>query len=97
MGWNIYRAISSNLGQAAILNFNIIPGNGTTTEPSYYSFVDEYEVQDNFTYWYWLESIAVSGETEMFGPVSLTIPLDNNYIPEIPMVTELHPNFSKSV
>ena len=93
MGWNIYRAISSNLGQAAILNFNIIPGNGTTTEPSYYSFVDEYEVQDNFTYWYWLESIAVSGETEMFGPVSLTIPLDNNYIPEIPMVTELHPNF----
>ena len=93
MGWNVYRAISSNLGQASILNINTISGNGTTSEPSYYSFVDEYEVQDNFTYWYWLESIAVSGETEMFGPVALTIPLGNNDIQEIPMTTELHQNF----
>ena len=93
MGWNIYRAISSNLGQAFILNINTVPGNGTTTEPSYYSFIDEYEVQDNFTYWYWLESISASGDTEMFGPVALTIPLDNNYIQEIPMATELYQNF----
>jgi len=93
LGWNVYRANSSNLGQASILNLNIIPGNGTTTEPSYYSFVDEYEIQENFIYWYWLESIAISSETEMFGPIALTIPLDNNYIPEIPIVTELHTNF----
>ncbi|MDP8201215.1 MAG: hypothetical protein P9M11_03655 [Candidatus Tenebribacter burtonii] len=93
IGWNIYRANSSNLGQASILNFNTIPGNGTTSEPSYYSFIDEYDVYENFTYWYWLESICGSGETEMFGPVSLTIPLDNNYIPEIPMETELNQNF----
>ena len=92
-GWNVYRANSSNLGQASILNLNTIPGNGTTSVPSYYSFIDEYDVYEDFTYWYWLESICSSGETEMFGPVPLTIPLGENEIQEIPMVTELHQNF----
>ena len=93
IGWNAYRANSSNLGQAAILNLNTIPGNGTTTKPSYYSFIDEYDVYENFTYWYWLESICGSGDTEMFGPVSLTIPLGENEIQEIPLSTELYQNF----
>ncbi|MDP8200697.1 MAG: S8 family serine peptidase [Candidatus Tenebribacter burtonii] len=92
-GWNIYRANFSNLGQASILNLNTMPGNGTTSGPSYYSFIDEYDVYENFTYWYWLESICGSGETEMFGPVSLTIPAGGNEIPEIPMETELNQNF----
>ena len=45
------------------------------------------------TYWYWLESISDAGETESYGPVSLTIPNEGNDIPEIPMITELHQNF----
>ncbi len=93
IGWNIYRANSSNLGQAFILNLETIPGNGTTSQPSFYSFTDEYDVQENSTYWYWLESISSAGETEMFGPVSLTIPSEGNNIPEIPLVTELRQNF----
>ena len=93
VGWNIYRANSSELDQAFILNLITIPGNGTTPEPTYYSFIDEYDVQENFTYWYWLENIAVSGETEIFGPISLTIPLDENDIQEIPTSTILHQNF----
>ncbi len=93
IGWNVYRSYSSNFGQAQILNLYTIPGNGTTSQPSFYSFTDEYEVHENFTYWYWLESISGSGITESYGPVSLTIPLEGNDIPEIPMVTELHQNF----
>ncbi len=93
IGWNVYRAVSYNFGQAQILNLNTIPGNGTTSEPSFYSFTDEYEVQENSTYWYWLESISGSGETESFGPVSLTITPDGNEIPEIPLETALHQNF----
>ena len=93
IGWNVYRAVSYNFGQAQILNLNTIPGNGTTSEPSFYSFTDEYEVQENSTYWYWLESISGSGETESFGPVSLTITSDGNEIPEIPLETALHQNF----
>jgi len=93
IGWNVYRSVSNNFGQAQILNLNTIPGNGTTSEPSFYSFTDEYEVQENSTYWYWLESISGSGETESFGPVSLTITSDGNEIPEIPLETALHQNF----
>ncbi|MDP8204177.1 MAG: T9SS type A sorting domain-containing protein [Candidatus Tenebribacter mawsonii] len=93
IGWNVYRAYSSNFGQAFILNINTIPGYGTTSQPSFYSFIDEYEVYESFTYWYWIESISNSGETESFGPISLTIPSEGNNIPEIPLVTELHQNF----
>lgn len=93
IGWNIYRSSSYNFGQAFMLNLETIPGNGTTSQPSFYSFIDEYEVFESFTYWYWLESISGSGETESYGPVSLTIPSEGNDIPEIPLVTELRQNF----
>ena len=91
IGWNVYRSDSNNFGQAQILNLNTIPGNGTTSEPYFYSFTDEYEVQENSTYWYWLESISGSGETESFGPVSLTI-LDGE-IPELPNQYQFGPAF----
>ncbi len=93
IGWNIYRSNSYNFGQAFMLNINTIPGNGTTSQPSFYSYTDEYEVFESFTYWYWLESISGSGETESYGPVSLTIPSEGNDIPEIPLATELRQNF----
>ncbi len=93
IGWNVYRSNSYNFGQAFMLNLETIPGNGTTSQPSFYSFVDEYEVFESFTYWYWLESISGSGETESYGPVSLTIPSEGNDIPEIPLITELRQNF----
>jgi len=93
IGWNVYRGISNNLGQTLILNSNTIPGSGSTTEPTYYSYTDEYPVQENHTYWYWLESICTDGETDFFGPVYLTIDVDGNYIPEIPLKTELYQNF----
>ncbi|NQT65690.1 MAG: T9SS type A sorting domain-containing protein, partial [FCB group bacterium] len=93
IGWNIYRAVLNNFGQAHLLNFETIPGHGTTSQPSFYSYIDEYDVYEGFTYWYWLESISGDGETESFGPISLTIPSEGNDIPEIPVITELHQNF----
>jgi len=93
IGWNVYRSYSYNFGQASKINSEMIPGNGTTSEPSFYSFTDEDEVYEDFTYWYWLESISGSGETESFGPVSLTIPGEGNNIPAIPLTTELSQNY----
>ncbi|MDP8268979.1 MAG: C25 family cysteine peptidase [Candidatus Tenebribacter davisii] len=93
IGWNVYRSYSGNFGQASKINSEMIPGNGTTSEPSFYSFTDEDEVCAGFTYWYWLESISGSGETESFGPVSLTIPGGGNNIPAIPLTTELSQNY----
>ena len=77
LGFNVYRSISQNLGQSILLNVNgLIEGAGNSTEPTDYIFVDMYGVEENFTYYYWIESVNNAGETEMFGPVSLTIPLD---------------------
>ncbi|MBL7148763.1 MAG: chitobiase/beta-hexosaminidase C-terminal domain-containing protein, partial [Candidatus Cloacimonetes bacterium] len=92
-GWNIYRSASSNAGQSQQINFDLIPGTGTTSQPTEYSFIDEHETVVNQTYWYWLESVSGSGETETFGPVSLTIPLEEENTPIIPVQTKLWQNY----
>ncbi|HHE38901.1 MAG TPA: T9SS type A sorting domain-containing protein, partial [Candidatus Cloacimonetes bacterium] len=78
-GWNIYRGeseISHQNDETDQINPTLIPGSGTTSEPTDYVFVDDYEVTEGATYWYWIESRNNSGETETFGPISLTIPVE---------------------
>jgi hypothetical protein len=94
--WNIYRSISQNMGQAIQINYgDMILGQGTVTEPTYYSYTDNFPVLENTTYWYWLESVDDGGETEMFGPISLTVPLGggNNGTPAMPDDYGLKQNF----
>lgn len=93
IGWYIHCSNLNNYEESLILNTSLIPGNGTTSQPSFYSYTDEHEIYEGFTYWYWLESVSGSGETETFGPVSLTIPTEENNIPAIPLATELYHNF----
>jgi len=93
LGWNIYRSDNSDLEYAMQLNYNLIPGAGTCTEPTYYTFEDETELITESTYWYWLESVSGNGETEIFGPVTLTVPVDDNEIPDLPQVTLLNSNY----
>jgi hypothetical protein len=75
------------------INFELIPGAGTASEPTEYSFIDEYETVFNQTYWYWLESISGNGETETFGPVTLTIPFEEENTNNIPVQTKLWQNY----
>ena len=78
-GWNIYRGesdIAHQNDQTTQINNVMIEGSGTTSEPTDYMFVDDYEVTEGATYWYWIESRNNSGETDTFGPISLTIPID---------------------
>ena len=96
LGWNVYRSISQNLGQAILLNVDeLIEGSDTTTEPTDYSYTDRYGVEENFTYYYWIESVSYSGETEFFGPISLTIPLggSNSGTPGTSDVYGLYQNY----
>ena len=77
MGWNIYRGESCYAfenDETFTINSSLIPGAGTTSEPTDYTFQDEYPVVENNTYWYWLESVDGGGDTQIFGPISLTIP-----------------------
>ncbi|MBC8415030.1 MAG: T9SS type A sorting domain-containing protein [Candidatus Cloacimonetes bacterium] len=99
LGWNVYRGESEtaleNNTSICLNNSGLIPGAGTTTEPTDYSFQDQYPVLENSTYWYWLESVSGSGETENYGPISLSIPEEENNTPDHPSETILygnHPN-----
>lgn len=95
LGWNIYRSKTETLSEIIQINFDIVPGAGTTSQPTEYIFEDENEALIGETYWYILESISGSGETENYGPISLTIPDEENNLPDLPCKTILygnHPN-----
>jgi hypothetical protein len=95
IGWNVFRSENDNLEESMQINFDLIPGAGTTSEPTDYVFEDDHEVVANEEYWYWLESVENSGETETYGPISLVIPEDGDEpdIPEIPDIYGLHQNY----
>ncbi|NQV18726.1 MAG: hypothetical protein HQ534_09315, partial [Armatimonadetes bacterium] len=100
-GWNIYRgdtneALSNEEAYLLNLSLGLIPGAGSTSEPTDYSFEDVFPVYAGNTYFYWLESVDYSGESEIYGPISLTIPEDewqNPNSPEIPKPYGLHQNY----
>ena len=71
MGWNIYRSISQTQEESVQLNYELIPGAGTTSEPTYYSYLDD-SVQDfiqqhdtpgDITFRYWIENVDMDGES----------------------------------
>jgi len=93
--WNIYRSDSGDLSQAFQLNVeNEILGQGTTTTPTDYVYTDKFPVDPNTTYWYWLESIAYNGATELIGPVAITIHYNGDLdAPNVPISYGLHQNY----
>ncbi len=94
--WNIYRGISTNMGQAIWINDgDIIEGQGTTTTPTEYYYTDEHSIEGNATYWYWLECIDLAGNGEFLGPIELNIPEGggNNGTPATPDDFGLQQNY----
>lgn len=94
MGWNVYRSNSEtgmNDNNYLLLNSELIPGMGTTSVPTNYSFTDEYPITETGTYWYWLQSVSYSGELELFGPVSLLYEPGGNS--NLPLLTKLNANY----
>ncbi|RLC46386.1 MAG: hypothetical protein DRH57_06160 [Candidatus Cloacimonadota bacterium] len=100
MGFNIYRGNSEHAlanGSAIKVNPEIIQGAGTTSQPKRYTYIDQYPYEFAITYWYWLESISYSGESEFHNPTSLAIPEENEptispTIPEFYGLTQNYPN-----
>ena len=66
-GYDVYRGESED-GPFKRLNPDPIPGAGTTDEPSSYEFIDD-DIDPYKTYWYYLESISLSGVKERFTPI----------------------------
>jgi hypothetical protein len=93
--WNIYRSVSQNMGQAIKINPEFIQGAGSTFEPTFYEYSDNMDMNiTEFSYWYWLESVDLGGQTGFFGPNQLVINSpDNQTIPQIPEVFGMFPNY----
>ena len=95
LGWNVYRGMFENGYQEEDyiqINTELIPGMGNCTEPTDYTFVDEYPVVEGTTYWYWLESVSTTNQVDFYGPISLEIPIQGE-IPNIVLETTMEPNF----
>ena len=81
VGWNIYRGESEdaiNNGEFIQVNPVLIGGTGTSDNITEYVYIDENDVVSEQTYWYWLESMDSSGIVVFYGPISITIPEDDD-------------------
>ncbi len=75
LGFNIYRNNENNFATAELINVDLIPGQGTSSEPHDYYYEDEcIEPNPMDEYWYWLESVDLGGMTYIYGPTNLIIP-----------------------
>ncbi|MFC1887615.1 T9SS type A sorting domain-containing protein [Candidatus Cloacimonadota bacterium] len=103
LGWNVYRSISQNYGQALQVNSGLITGAGNSTVPTYYNYVDEglndyieqLDLGSDAVVWYWIESISNNGATETHGPVMLQLPQDDfdPEFPDLPVIYGLQQNY----
>ncbi len=76
IGWNIYRSTENE--DFLKLNGDIIIGAGTSSEPTHYSFSDDWVLTENTTYEYWLENLDISNINVMYGPISVKIHMDED-------------------
>jgi hypothetical protein len=66
-GFNVYKS-ESEKGPFTKVNKKVIPGAGTTSIAHDYIYKD-YAIKKGETYYYYLESVSLSGEKEKFSPV----------------------------
>jgi hypothetical protein len=91
LGYNLYRNIENSSNGSQKINQQMIYGENSANA-SNYSYTDE-TVDYEQPYFYWLESVELSGNTELFGPVSITLENPENIAPELPNVTHLQQNY----
>ncbi len=93
-GWNIYRSETEDQEESIKVNSEFIPGAGTTSQPTDYTYLDEYEVENGTKYYYWLESIAFNGNSENFGPITINVPEEGEENPPpADIIYGLHQNY----
>ncbi|MBN2411024.1 chitobiase/beta-hexosaminidase C-terminal domain-containing protein [candidate division KSB1 bacterium] len=69
-GFHIWKSTDENIGYERISE-TIIPSQGNSTPHQEYSFNDR-KVKDNILYWYKIEEISTNGNSEFYGPISVS-------------------------
>jgi len=91
-GYKIYAADNASLPLAVCLTPNVIEASNSSTGSSY-SYTAT-EINEAGTWYFWLESISINGNSEFFGPISATITAEAQ-IPELPYrssISAAYPN-----
>ena len=93
-GYNVLRSELRELSSALTVNNGMIDqgvANGTQTA---YLYTDT-ELITDATYYYWLESVSLNGESEYYGPLMITINVagEEPGIPVLPVETKLFSAF----
>jgi hypothetical protein len=94
-GWHVWRSEEDDYASAQQISVDLIAGAGSCTVPTEYQFIDQAAYQAGCQYYYWLESISIAGESELHGPVTLTIPQGSMQSPPTPQeygLMQNHPN-----
>jgi len=90
-GYNVYRSDNA-IAPEYMVNNNLIPATNTSTQQTY-NFIDSENLQMNRTYFYWLENVDLSGITNMYGPVSVTLSEPSTPPPtEVSTLKNTYPN-----
>lgn len=92
LGYNIYRNENEDSHTAQRLNPEIITAHNTANGANY-SYLDQ-EVDNQTTYYYWLESLELSNENTLYGPVTVKIESqeNNNVLPTATNLSSAYPN-----
>jgi len=85
-GYYVYRNTFNHLASSFRIPSMIAASN--TSQETEYTFTDR-EVVAGHTYYYWLECVEMSNETEFHGPVSVTLIGGEDTPPAVSAVTEL--------
>jgi len=93
-GYNVLRSEVKELSTAIYINTSLIDEGQNVGTQVRYNFLDKGVCHDA-TYYYWLENLALNGETEYYGPITIYVTADGegSDIPEIPVGTKLFAAF----
>jgi len=86
-GFYILRNHTNEVNQSLRIS-PLVPATNLSQSSSY-SYLDDYNLIPGFTYYYWLESVDLSGEIGLFGPVAIQYGTDPGDNPPTPTITQL--------
>ena len=87
LGYNVYRSDAADLSSARKIS-ELIEGTNTSIAQTYI-YVDE-ELEQDGTYYYWLQNVELDGSVNFHGPASVLFSTEGGTgAPPIPLVTRL--------
>lgn len=70
-GYRVFRGSTGSYNSSTMITPTLIPATNTSSMAAY--SYDDHEVEPGNTYWYWLESVENNSQSNIHGPVMVTV------------------------